>query len=208
MLVVGRGINAIADEFMESTDLRAIRNTAAGAWGSYGASGTTQLNYYGNGTLTPGTSRSFYWDGTSTPSDKNSMIPVMPGQVWSMSMVYSSTAGGPRLSIRVIKRDGSTSYTTTGITAPDGTTNIYEPAGTLKPIERIYTVPADVMYVMPAIQFASACTSAYVGGRGDVHQHGHPVPRGRGRHRREAPHGDRGNVDEDPAFQEAHRRRN
>jgi hypothetical protein len=163
MLTVGRGINGIFDEFFDAADIKTFRNTAAGAWGSWGTSAGTLLNTYGNTSLPGTTSRSFYWD-TLASYDKNSYIPVEPGQVWRLSMQYNSAVSGPRATVRYVKRDGTSAYTSIGWTKKDGTTNSYGAPGTNQILERVFTVPADVTHIMPAVQFETTCTSATVFG--------------------------------------------
>jgi len=163
MLVVGRGVNGIVDEFFDAADIKTYRNTLAGGWGAWGVSGSNSLNMYTQGTLAPGTSRSFYFDTVAT-YDKNSYIPVEPDQQWRLAVQYTSGTSGPRATIRTIKRDGSIAYTSVGWLKKDGTSNVFDPAGTLRTLERVYTVPSDVAYIMPAVQFDSTCTSATVYG--------------------------------------------
>lgn len=162
MMTVGRGVNGIVDEFFEAADLKTYRDANNGGWGGWGFNATINLNWYG-GTLTAGTSRSFIFETVGT-YDKNSYIPVEPGQVWRLSAQYTSTVSGPRATVKVVKRDGTLSYTTTGWLKKDGTTNSYAAAGSQQTLERVYTVPSDVAYMMPAVQFESTCTSAYVYG--------------------------------------------
>lgn len=165
MLIVGRGANAVYDEFFEDTAVKNFRHALSGSWGAWGrdSSAGVNLNWYG-GTVTAGTSRTLYLD-TVVANDKNSYIPVEQGQKWRFVFQYTSAGGGPRATVRVINRDGTTSYTATGWTKRDGTANDYEPANAaITTVERVYTVPSGVAYIMPAMQFASTCTSAYVYG--------------------------------------------
>jgi len=163
MMVVGRGVNGIVDEFFDAADTKTYRNTLTGGWGTWGVSASNSLNMYTAGTLAPGTSRSFYFDTVAT-YDKNSYIPVEPDQRWRLAVQYTSGTSGPRATIRYIKRDGSIGYTSVGWLKKDGTSNVFDPAGTLRTLERVYTVPSDVAYIMPAVQFDSTCTSATVYG--------------------------------------------
>lgn len=163
MMVVGRGVNTITDEFFDGADTKTFRNTLAGGWGAWGVSGANNLNIYTQGTLTPGTARSFYFDSIAT-YDKTSYIPVEQGQVYRLSVMYTSGTSGPRGTVRIIKRDGTTSYTSAGWTQRDGTGNSYGSPGSLQTLERLYTVPADVTHIMPAVQFEATCTSATVYG--------------------------------------------
>lgn len=166
MMVVGRGVNGLVDEYFDQADTKAYRHTLAGSWGSYGVSGANSLNTYGNGSLTPGTARTFYFDTQAPTYSKDHYIPVEPGQKWRFSVMYTSGTSGPRAGVRIIRRDGTTAFTTIGggMAKRDGTSNVYDPAGTLATMERVYTVPADVAFVSPAIQFESTCTSATVYG--------------------------------------------
>ena len=162
MMVVGRGVNPIPDTYFDQADIKTARHTLAGAWGAWGVSGANGLNTYG-GNLTAGTSRSFYFDAT-TVYDKNSYIPVEPDQKWRLSVLYTSGTSGPRATVRFIKRDGTTGYTSVGWLKKDDTSNVYDPSGTLRTLERVYTVPSDVAYIIPAVQFEATCTSATVYG--------------------------------------------
>ena len=163
VMAVGRGVNGIVDEYFEQADTNTYRDTLAGGWGAYGVSGSTSLNFYG-GSLTAGTSRSFFFDTMAPTYDKTTYIPVEPGQVWLLKAQYTSGTSGPRATVRYIKRDGTTAYQSAGWTKRDGTTNSYGVAGSVLTLERIYTVPADVAYIMPAVQFESTCTSANIYG--------------------------------------------
>ena len=164
MLVVGRGINALYDEFFEDAATKTFRHGNNGNWGAWGRDSTVgiELNWYG-GAITAGTSRAFYFD-TVAQYDKNSYIPVEEGQKWRLSAKYSSATSGPRAAARVIYKDGTVTFTATGWAKRDGTSNGYEPAGSFLPIERVYTVPSNVAYIMPAVQFESTCTSAHAYG--------------------------------------------
>lgn len=163
MLAVGRGANCIVDEYLEDADVKAIRNTKAGGWGAWSRNVTLNLNWYG-GTLTAGTSRSFYFETTSGSYDTKAFISVREGQKWRFSFMYSATTAGPHAAALVVFKDGTTSYTTSGWTATDGTANVDGPALNQQTMDRIYTVPANVAYIMPAVQFNSAATAAYVYG--------------------------------------------
>lgn len=165
MLVVGRGVNAIVDEFFDAADLKAIRDTEAGGWGNWGRNGTTNLNWYG-ATLTPGTARTFYYDVDAVAGyDKNSFLPVETGQVWRFVASYQSVVSGPRLGVRFIRKDNTTgTYTGSLIKALDGTSNVYAPAGNGVTVARTVEIPSDWSHISPFIQFDSTCTSAYVYG--------------------------------------------
>jgi hypothetical protein len=164
VMAIGRGVNGIVDEFFEQTDTKTYRNTLCGGWGAYAWSSGAGVNMYTQGTLTPGTARSFYFDTMAPTYDKTTYIPVEPGQVWLLKAQYTSGTSGPRATVRYIKRDGTTAYQSAGWTKRDGTSNGYGAAGSIQTLERIYTVPADIAYIMPAVQFESTCTSATVYG--------------------------------------------
>lgn len=163
MLAVGKGINGIVDEYFESADLKALRHAEAGSWGAWGRNTEYALNWYG-GNLTAGTARSFYFDTSADDYDKNTFIPVVEGQKWLLSLQYTSAVSGPRGTVRVIYKDGTISYTADGWLRPGGFSNTYNAPGTRQTFERIYTVPANVAYILPAIQFESTCTNAFVYG--------------------------------------------
>jgi hypothetical protein len=175
LLLVGRGVNGIVDEFFDATDLNTYRDTLAGGWGGWGRNTTVNLNWYG-GSLTAGTSRSFFYDTVAT-YDKTSYIPVETGQVWRFNGQYTSATSGPRATARLIYKDGTTAYTSAGWTAnSNGTgTNAYGAAGTLLTLQRYYTVPANVAYIMPALQFEAPCTTAYVYGGATVTNMANPA---------------------------------
>lgn len=164
MMVVGRGVNGIVDEFFVQEDAKTYRNTLAGGWGAWAYSGTTQLNMYTQGALTPGTARSFYFDIMAPTYSPDHYIPVEGGQVWLLKMQYTSATSGPRATVRYLKRDGTVAYQSAGWTKRDLTANVFDPPGTVRTLERIFTVPADVTHIMPAVQFESTCTSATVYG--------------------------------------------
>lgn len=163
MMVVGRGVNTITDEFFDGADTKTFRNTLCGGWGAWAVSGANNLNIYTQASLTPGTARSFYFDSIAT-YDRTSYIPVEAGQQYRLSVLYTSGTSGPRATVRYIKRDGTTAYQSAGWAKRDGTSNSYGAAGSLQTLERVYTVPADVTHIMPAVQFESTCTSATVYG--------------------------------------------
>lgn len=164
MLVVGRGSNALADPYLTDPETKTYRNTLAGAWGVWSTSGSTGLVTYGASTLTAGSARSFFFDAQAPLYGTDHYIPVEPGQQWLFSGLYTSDVSGPRGTVRLIKRDGSTSYTSAGWTQRDGTANVYDPSGTVRAFERIYTVPSDVTHIMPAMQFEATCTRVFVYG--------------------------------------------
>lgn len=159
MVVIGRGVNGIADEYFQSEQVKTVRHTLAG-WGSWGVSGANGLNVYTAPSIVDdGNPRFFYLDTSTTPYLQGSYIPVEAGQRWRLSAMFSTTDGGPRGGVRYITRNGTTGTSTSTLKLRDGTDNIFETPGTLKAFERVYTVPTDVTHVMPYLEFDAFCTA-------------------------------------------------
>lgn len=161
MLTVGSGPNAIVDPFFESAEIKAIRKSRTAGWGGWSRNSTLNLNWYGASGLA-GTSNSFYFDSAST-SEPGTMIAVEEGQKWRFKAKYNATTNGPRATARIIYKDGSTAYSASWWTTDTGGSNGYGPTG-VQDFDRIFTVPENVAYITPALQFPTDTTAAYVYG--------------------------------------------
>lgn len=166
MIVVGRGLNLIADPYFDDPANKTLRHDKAG-WGAWAVSASNSLNIYTDGSLSAGTAYSFHY-GVSEFYDKNAYIPVKEGESYRLRVMYTSGTSGPRATVTYVMADGTTGYTANGWTTGTGTANVYDPAGTLRTLDRIYTVPTGVTHIMPAVQFESTCTSATVYGGGSL----------------------------------------
>lgn len=162
MLTVGSGPNAIVDPFFDSTELKATRRSRSGNWGSWSRNATLELNWYGASGLAATVSNSFYFDAAST-SEAGNMIPVEPGQKFLFKVKVNSTGSGPRATARLLLKDGTSSYSASYWEKVGGGSNGYDPTG-VQDFERIFTVPDNVAYMTPAVQWPNATTAAYVYG--------------------------------------------
>lgn len=157
--VIVSGDNKIVDPYFEEEsikDARSLRSDIAG--GSWGRNSTTNRNWFGATSQPIDRTKNFYFVEWSDLYDRRTYIPVQEGDKWRFRGILTSSGGGARFTVRVIRKDGTTTYS--GIA---GYTT-YAVGGSGYEITAELEIPADYAYILPAIQFENSCTSAYVYG--------------------------------------------
>lgn len=159
-LLVGSGNNLIVDPYFTNTDVKSYRGNSSSLAGSWGASATYNLNFYGAGGQDTTTTKSFFLNSTSVRDKKEAMIPVTEGEVFRVRAMINSTGGSARFNARVAYKDGTWAFMASGW----GKSGYWSGDGQGMVIEDQWTVQPNVTHFMPYITWDTPVTSAHVYG--------------------------------------------
>lgn len=154
-LEVGSGINQIADPRFINDALRQERHSKSTMNGSWGYNAGENSTYYGSGSQ-PSSATLFFIKNNLLPlNNPDAYMPVSGGESWLFKCRVNIT-GGARLRLRLYKKDGTSSQYNTDYPAYTNYT-----AG-LRWIEQAFTIPDDVVGVIPAVQMNTNATAGYI----------------------------------------------